>query len=48
MKAERQSSKEHSVENWEVKPAHQGEGYEVMVKTSTLLKKSPKKLDVHR
>ena len=34
------------LENCEVKPARQGEGYEVMLKTSTLIKQSPKKLDV--
>ena len=30
----------------EVKPAHQGEGYEVMLKNATLIKQSPKRLDV--
>ena len=35
-----------AVENCEVKAARQGEGYEVMLKTSTLIKESPKKLDV--
>ena len=35
-----------TLENCEVKPARQGEGYEVMLKTSTLIKQSPKKLDV--
>ena len=35
-----------ALENCEVKPACQGEGYEVMLKTSTLIKQSPKKLDV--
>ena len=35
-----------ALENCEVKPARQGEGYEVMLKTSTLIKQSPKKLDV--
>ena len=34
------------LENCEVKPARQGEGYEVMLKTSTLIKQYPKKLDV--
>ena len=34
------------LENCEVKPARQGEGYEVMLKSSTLIKQSPKKLDV--
>ena len=33
-----------ALENCEVKPARQGEGYEVMLKTSTLIKQSPKKL----
>ena len=32
--------------NCEVKPARQGEGYEVMLKSSTLIKQSPKKLNV--
>ena len=32
--------------NCEVKPARQGEGYEVMLKSSTVIKQSPKKLDV--
>ena len=35
-----------ALENCQVKPAHQGEGYEVMLKTSTIIKESPKKLDV--
>ena len=35
-----------ALENCEVKSAHQGEGYEVILKTSTLIKQSPKKLDV--
>lgn len=30
----------------DVKPAHQGKGYEVVLKTSTVIKQSPKKLDV--
>ena len=34
------------LENCEVKPARQGEGYEVMLTSSTLIKQSPKKLDV--
>ena len=34
------------LENCEVKPAGQGEGYEVMLKSSTLIKQSPKNLDV--
>ena len=29
-----------------VKPAHQGKGYEVMLKISAVIKQSPKKLDV--
>ena len=35
-----------ALENCQVKPARQGEGYEVMLKTSTIIKESPKKLDV--
>ena len=35
-----------ALENCEVKPARQGEGYEVMLKSSTVIKQSPKKLDV--
>ena len=35
-----------ALENYQVKPACQGEGYEVMLKTSTIIKESPKKLDV--
>ena len=35
-----------ALKNCEVKLARQGEGYEVMLKTSTLIKQSPKKLDV--
>ena len=35
-----------ALENCEVKPARQGEGYEVMLKSSTTIKESPKKLDV--
>ena len=34
------------LENCEVKPARQDEGYKVMLKSSTLIKHSPKKLDV--
>ena len=34
------------LENCEVKPARQGEGYKVMLKTSTLIQQYPKKLDV--
>ena len=34
------------LENCEVKRAHQGEGYEVMLKNSTVIKKSHKKLGV--
>ena len=33
-----------ALENCKVKPTRQGEGYEVMLKTSTLIKQSPKKL----
>ena len=35
-----------ALENCEVKPARQGEGHEERLKTSALIKKSPKKLDV--
>ena len=35
-----------ALETCEAKSARQGEGYEVMLKTSTLIKQSPKKLDV--
>ena len=34
------------IANCEVKPARQGEGYEVIMKGSTQIKQSPKKLDV--
>ena len=33
-----------ALENCKVKPTRQVEGYEVMLKTSTLIKQSPKKL----
>ena len=35
-----------ALENCEVKPARQSEGYEVMLKSSTTIKELPKKLDV--
>ena len=35
-----------ALENCEVKTAHQGEGYEMTLKTSTLIKQSSKRLDV--
>ena len=35
-----------ALESCEVKPARQGEGYKVMLKSSTVIKQSPKKLDV--
>lgn len=48
MKTERLSPKKHSIllENCEVKPARQDEGYIVMLKTSTVIKQPPKMLDV--